>query len=416
MECKNCKHKNPANSSFCEECGTKLEVAQVVNTTVLKEKKPKQPNQLLEKFKKSSIVVKVGVLVAVILIGVSIYLVNAQKLENVAQKCIKGVLTGEADIEACFDIEYVKTPYSSKEDYNNIIEEFKEEMQEGNEDVPDFSVEILSIEQIENSAIVEVELSAVIDGEIKTEKETITFVKTDSFLFFETWKIASEDAFSVYLKEVEFELPTGSKFYINDVLVDTDLMVEENGYDLYTIPTLLDTAHNLKVEVDGITIIDYEEEYFYYSTDLTEVDIDTFNTEELEKMEEEALAIINTLYDQLIAKTSFDDVLDTYAFEGLDTENLREEYDEMIEDLGYYSTYTLTDIDFTAIEITDLEVISDGYFITMTLTDTHKVTSSSGVEYTKENDKSYYEEMTIKKIDGTYKLVAIEDLNTYFSR
>ena len=156
----------------------------------------------------------------------------------------------------------------------------------------------------------------------------------------------------------------------------------------------------------------------YYSTHTVSFDEDTLTDAAKNKIIEVAKKDLNTIYTSAIAKKSFADIKSNFDVKGIDLTKFEQSYNNFVTKLGNESNI-LTSFTVTNASIYDIDLDSNGY-----LEVEFKVNYDYAIKYTdySNNEKTHsdsdydYMTVTLTYKNGTYYLVNINELETYFSR
>ncbi len=413
MFCGECGTKNKKGDAFCKECGSKLESVEVTTNKTKKEvsNAPKKPMA-----KSTKIIIGVVAVVVAALVALFIILGNITNPKNVAKEYIQAVVNKDGNkLYNYLNIEGDST-FVSKNVFNNYIKE----------KIKDDAVTNYKITEVEYStgklqATVRFTYTTKNSSSEKTGKVTLTKDKSKKYLFFDNWKI-NDSIDTAVVKDYTLKVTKGSTLTYGGIKVDKkylDSSKSSTEYDVYVLPQVFGYETVVKAVLpSGLEIEEKVTPSTYYSTHIVSFDEDTLTDAAKNKIIEVAKKDLNTIYTSAIAKKSFADIKSNFDVKGIDLTKFEQSYNNFVIKLGNESNI-LTSFTVTNASIYDIDLDSNGY-----LEVEFKVNYDYAIKYTdySNNEKTHsdsdydYMTVTLTYKNGTYYLVNINELETYFSR
>ncbi len=413
MFCGECGTKNKKGDAFCKECGSKLESVEVTTNKTKKEvsNAPKKPMA-----KSTKIIIGVVAVVVAALVALFIILGNITNPKNVAKEYIQAVVNKDGNkLYSYLSIEGDST-FVSKNVFNNYIKE----------KIKDDAVTNYKITEVEYStgklqATVRFTYTTKNSSSEKTGKVTLTKDKSKKYLFFDNWKI-NDSIDTAVVKDYTLKVTKGSTLTYGGIKVDKkylDSSKSSTEYDVYVLPQVFGYETVVKAVLpSGLEIEEKVTPSTYYSTHTVSFDEDTLTDAAKNKIIEVAKKDLNTIYTSAIAKKSFADIKSNFDVKGIDLTKFEQSYNNFVIKLGNESNI-LTSFTVTNASIYDIDLDSNGY-----LEVEFKVNYDYAIKYTdySNNEKTHsdsdydYMTVTLTYKNGTYYLVNINELETYFSR
>ena len=413
MFCGECGTKNKKGDAFCKECGSKLESVEVTTNKTKKEvsNAPKKPMA-----KSTKIIIGVVAVVVAALVALFIILGNITNPKNVAKEYIQAVVNKDGNkLYSYLSIEGDST-FVSKNVFNNYIKE----------KIKDDAVTNYKITEVEYStgklqATVRFTYTTKNSSSEKTGKVTLTKDKSKKYLFFDNWKI-NDSIDTAVVKDYTLKVTKGSTLTYGGIKVDKkylDSSKSSTEYDVYVLPQVFGYETVVKAVLpSGLEIEEKVTPSTYYSTHTVSFDEDTLTDAAKNKIIEVAKKDLNTIYTSAIAKKSFADIKSNFDVKGIDLTKFEQSYNNFVTKLGNESNI-LTSFTVTNASIYDIDLDSNGY-----LEVEFKVNYDYAIKYTdySNNEKTHsdsdydYMTVTLTYKNGTYYLVNINELETYFSR
>ena len=413
MFCGECGTKNKKGDAFCKECGSKLESVEVTTNKTKKEvsNAPKKPMA-----KSTKIIIGVVAVVVAALVALFIILGNITNPKNVAKEYIQAVVNKDGNkLYSYLCIEGDST-FVSKNVFNNYIKE----------KIKDDAVTNYKITEVEYStgklqATVRFTYTTKNSSSEKTGKVTLTKDKSKKYLFFDNWKI-NDSIDTAVVKDYTLKVTKGSTLTYGGIKVDKkylDSSKSSTEYDVYVLPQVFGYETVVKAVLpSGLEIEEKVTPSTYYSTHTVSFDEDTLTDAAKNKIIEVAKKDLNTIYTSAIAKKSFADIKSNFDVKGIDLTKFEQSYNNFVIKLGNESNI-LTSFTVTNASIYDIDLDSNGY-----LEVEFKVNYDYAIKYTdySNNEKTHsdsdydYMTVTLTYKNGTYYLVNINELETYFSR
>lgn len=413
MFCGECGTKNKKGDAFCKECGSKLESVEVTTNKTKKEvsNAPKKPMA-----KSTKIIIGVVAVVVAALVALFIILGNITNPKNVAKEYIQAVVNKDGNkLYSYLNIEGDST-FVSKNVFNNYIKE----------KIKDDAVTNYKITEVEYStgklqATVRFTYTTKNSSSEKTGKVTLTKDKSKKYLFFDNWKI-NDSIDTAVVKDYTLKVTKGSTLTYGGIKVDKKYLASSKSsteYDVYVLPQVFGYETVVKAVLPtGLEIEEKVTPSTYYSTHTVSFDEDTLTDAAKNKIIEVAKKDLNTIYTSAIAKKSFADIKSNFDVKGIDLTKFEQSYNNFVIKLGNESNI-LTSFTVTNASIYDIDLDSNGY-----LEVEFKVNYDYAIKYTdySNNEKTHsdsdydYMTVTLTYKNGTYYLVNINELETYFSR
>ena len=413
MFCGECGTKNKKGDAFCKECGSKLESVEVTTNKVTKEVNnvPKKPMA-----KSTKIIIGVVAVIIAAIVALFIVLGNITNPKNVAKEYIQAVVNKDGNkLYNYLNIEGDST-FVSKNVFNNYIKE----------KIKDDAVTNYKITDVEYStgklqATVRFTYTTKNSSSEKTGKVTLTKDKSKKYLFFDNWKI-NDSIDTAVVKDYTLKVTKGSILTYGGIKVDKkylDSSKSSTEYDVYVLPQVFGYETVVKAVLpSGLEIEEKVTPSTYYSTHTVSFDEDTLTDAAKNKIIEVAKKDLNTIYTSAIAKKSFADIKSNFDVKGIDLTKFEQSYNNFVIKLGNESNI-LTSFTVTNASIYDIDLDSNGY-----LEVEFKVNYDYAIKYTdySNNEKTHsdsdydYMTVTLTYKNGTYYLVNINELETYFSR
>ena len=413
MFCGECGTKNKKGDAFCKECGSKLESVEVTTNKTKKEvsNAPKKPMA-----KSTKIIIGVVAVVVAALVALFIILGNITNPKHVAKEYIQAVVNKDGNkLYNYLNIEGDST-FVSKNVFNNYIKE----------KIKDDAVTNYKITDVEYStgklqATVRFTYTTKNSSSEKTGKVTLTKDKSKKYLFFDNWKI-NDSIDTAVVKDYTLKVTKGSTLTYGGIKVDKkylDSSKSSTEYDVYVLPQVFGYETVVKAVLpSGLEIEEKVTPSTYYSTHTVSFDEDTLTDAAKNKIIEVAKKDLNTIYTSAIAKKSFADIKSNFDVKGIDLTKFEQSYNNFVIKLGNESNI-LTSFTVTNASIYDIDLDSNGY-----LEVEFKVNYDYAIKYTdySNNEKTHsdsdydYMTVTLTYKNGTYYLVNINELETYFSR
>lgn len=405
MFCGECGTKNKKGAQFCENCGKKMKVEKTTTKeTVVKEKQPMS--------KKTKTTIAIISAVAVVIIGLCIFLGTLTSPKNIAEKLFKATTTYDFDtVYGFLDVE--KSDFTTKEMFKNIMS--KEVEGEDKPEVINYTVSnpVLSADQM--TATVTITYLLKDSSDSNTFDVKLVKAKDKKWLFFDNWKVVMNGM--NIAKNYEIQVAKSSKVTVEGIEIGEQYLDKDSSteqMDVYKMPAMFEANYNVKIELPmGITKEDKmrvrDESYYKYRlsvSDLTEAD--------KSKLTSISKTNLETLYNGVKDQKSFDDIKSSFNYEGADLSKLKNDYETLVKNIGT----SLTSIDFTEVTLSDISIKSDGNIeLYLKAKYNYTISYQSGDE-TKTHDSNDYDYLylTYSYINGEYKLVDTSSLNTYFSR
>lgn len=413
MFCGECGTKNKKGDAFCKECGAKLESIEVEKTKTNKvtNNTPKKPMA-----KSTKIIIGVVALVVVALVALFVVLSNITNPKNVAKEYIQAVINKDGNkLYNYLNISGDST-FVSKKVFNDYVKEELEDTSITNYKITDVEYSTGKLQATVKFTYTTKNSSRESSGKVNLTKE-----KSKKYLFFDNWKV-SDSIDSTVVKDYTLKVTKGSKLTFGGINVDKKYLnssKSSNEYDVYVLPQVFSLETVVKAVLpSGLEIEEKVTPSSYNSNHTVSFDEDSMTDEAKNKIIDVAKKDITTIYSSAIAKKSFADIKSNFNVSGNDLTKLEQSYNEFVNNLGS-ETNSLTSFTVTNASIYDIDLDSNGY-----LDVEFKVNYDYAIKYNdySNNEKTHsdsdYDYMDVKLTynNGSYYLVDVSELETYFSR
>lgn len=412
MFCGECGAKNNSEDRFCSECGAPLvQEENKTNTNSSVVKKPRQPMS-----KKNKIIV--GVVIIVIAILGVLYKIGSDitNPKTIANNYIKATVNQDGDkLYKYLEIEGDDT-FISKDI-------FKELLKNSNADSKKVeNYKITEVQYSDEKLTATVKFTYTVEGSAseKTSSINLSKQKNKKFLIFDNWKVKDTSISSVTVENYKIKVTKGSKVTFAGVeLTDKYLDKDDSTtkLDVYKLPVVFKSKTTIKtVLTNGLEIEETVTPSTYaHTVDLDEDNLTAANKEKVTSKIKESLT---TIYTSAIAKKTFSEIKSNFEYNQLDLTDLETSYTDFLSSLES-STNTLTSITFKDISIYDLSLDEDGNIevkVKANFDYTVSYTNFSNETTTHDDTDYYYITAVLNYNNGSYYLVNINNLKTYFSR
>ena len=413
MFCGECGTKNKKGDAFCGECGKKLETVEVEKTKTKKNvnNKPKK-----EISKSTKIIICVISIIVVVVIASFILLGNITNPKNVANEYISAVINKDSNkLYSYLNIDGDST-FVSKNVFSNYVKDELKEVTINNYKITDVVYSTGKLQATVKFTYTTENGSSESNGTVKLIKD-----KSKKYLFFDNWKI-NDSIDTVVVKNYTLKVTKDSKLTYGGINVDKkylDSSKSSNEYDVYVLPQVFGYETVVKAVLpSGLEIEEKVTPSSYNSNHTVSFDEDSMTDDAKNKIIDIAKKDIATIYASAIAKKSFADIKSNFSIKGSDLSKLEESYNKFISNLGN-ETNILTSFNITSATIYDIDLDSSGY-----LDVEFKINYDYAIKYNdysngeKTHSDSDYDYMDVKLTynNGTYYLVDVSGLETYFSR
>lgn len=418
MFCGECGTKNEKNAQFCENCGAKLVEEKPVTKNLKSASDPKKTNnesfstKLKKMPKKKKILL--GVVAAVIVVLIVAYAVISNKLspKTIAKDYFLAVANVDTDkLYQYMDIE--KSEFTNKDMFVKLATRNYDE-----DDQMKFSnYKIGKVEKNNNGLTATVSISYMIEGEDEPETVKVSLVKQKSkkYLFFDDWRISNNMAVMDTKKDYQIKVLKDTKLTIEGIEVDKKYIDKESSnetYDVYKMPAMFTEKYEMKLALPLGFEVEDTVNVSNYSSYTFRLDENNLPQNVKKQILETAQTGLQTLYNGAIAKKSFDEIKDVFAYTDADLSALQKTYTSLSNSLS-----NLSAIEFTEVALSDFELTEDGYRAYIKTKYKYTVSYTSGDE-TKTHDSSSSDSMYIYYAyhNNEFKMIDASSLNTYFSR
>ncbi len=418
MFCGECGTKNKKGSLFCAECGARLEGSEVEATEEkeeVEERKESKPKKPMSKKRKLAIL---AIVLVVAILGIG------YKLESDAtspKAIAKKYITALADSDWDYLYQYIGIEGDSTFASKDIFKDLMSENNAGTE-IANFKIKDVTYSSGNLNAEVDFVYTTKNNSSEQNGTVYLTKQKDKKYLFFDDWKISNFNKSSMVVEDYEIKVLKDSVVTYAGVEVDAkykDANKSNEQYDVYLLPQVFMTSTTLKVVLaSGLEVEDTVSPSSYYTSYTLSFDEDSLSEAEKTKITNQVKEDLTLLYTKAIANTPFADFQSEFAKDGLDLTALQNDYQELVTDLA--DAYNvLTSINFTGAVINDVELTSAGNLeIDMRVNYDYTVSYTSwNDEVSTHSDSDYnYVTVVLNYDNGSYYLVGVDDLMTYFSR
>lgn len=413
MFCGECGTKNKKGDAFCKECGAKLEVVEVSKSKTKKvtNNPPKKPMA-----KSTKIIIGGVALVVIACVALFVVLANITNPKNVAKEYISAVINKDGNkLYSYLNIDGDST-FVSKKVFDNYV---KEELKE----TSITNYKITNVEYSTGKLQATVKFTYTTKNSSSESTGTVKLIKDKSkkYLLFDNWKI-NDSIDTVVVKDYTLKVTKGSKLTYGGINVDKrylDSSKSSTEYDVYVLPQVFGYETIVKAVLpSGLDIEEKVTPSSYSSTHTVSFDEDSMTDEAKNKIIEVAKKDINTIYASAIANKSFADIKSNFNVSGTDLTKLEQSYNEFVSDLGNESNI-LTSFTITNASIYDIDLDSNGYLdveFKVNYDYAIKFNDYSNVEKTHSDSDYDYMDVKLTYNNGSYYLVDVSGLETYFSR
>lgn len=413
MFCGECGTKNEKGAAFCKECGAKLEVVEVEKpkTKKVTNNAPKKPIT-----KSTKIVIGVVALVVIAFVALFVVLSNITNPKNVAKEYIQAVINKDGNkLYSYLNISGDST-FVSKKVFSDYV---KDELKETS--ITNYKITDVDYSTGKLQATVKFTYTTKNSSSESTGKVSLTKDKSKKYLFFDNWKV-SDSIDTAVVKDYALKVTKGSKLTFGGINVDKkylDSSKSSTEYDVYVLPQVFSLETVVKAVLpSGLEIEEKVTPSNYNSNHTVSFDEDSMTTEAKNKIIEVAKKDITAIYTSAIAKKSFADIKSNFNVKDNDLTKLEQSYNEFVTDLGS-ETNVLTSFTVTNASIYDIDLDSNGYLdVEFKVNYDYAIKFNDYSNNEKTHSDSDYDYMDVKLTynNGTYYLVDVSGLETYFSR
>ena len=413
MFCGECGTKNKKGDAFCKECGAKLEVVEV--------KKTKTKNVVNNTPKKSmtkstKIIIGVIALVVVAFVALFVVLGNITNPKNVAKEYIQAVINKDGNrLYSYLNISGDST-FVSKKVFSDYVKEELEDTSITNYKITDVEYSTGKLQATVKFTYTTKNSSSESNGKVSLTKD-----KSKKYVFFDNWKI-SDSINTTVVKDYTLKVTKGSKLTFGGINVDKKYLnssKSSNEYDVYVLPQVFAYETVVKAVLpSGLEIEEKVTPSSYNSNHTVSFDEDSMTDAAKNKIIEVAKKDITTIYTSAIAKKSFADIKSNFNVSGNDLTKLEQSYNEFVSDLGSESNI-LTSFTVTDATVYDIDLDSNGYIdveFKVNYDYTIKYNDYSNNEKTHSDSDYDYMDVKLTYNKGSYYLVDVSELETYFSK
>lgn len=414
MFCSECGTKNEVGNKFCQECGSPLET-----NSDLKEQSTKNEEKTRKPLSRKNKIILGVLFVVVIICGVG-YKVGSDLTnpKTIAKDYIQAVIDLDGNkLYSYLELEGDKT-FVSKEIYTQLLKE-------NDTDISNVeNYKITGVEYGNGNLTAKVKFTYTMKGSSEEIDSSVNLTKQKEkkYIFFDDWKISDLSASSATLKDFTIKSIKGSTITFAGVSLSDNYLDSKSStskFDVYVLPQVFTTETKIQIVLPmGMEIEERVTPSSYrnsYTVDFSEENLTEASQEQIELAMKD---VLTNLYTNAIRNTTFNDIKANYEKEGLDLTNLEKNYNELVSSLMSSST-KLTEITFNTTSLSELELNDDGYLEVQVRADySYRVEYTSWSEETEthQDTDSDYMTLILGYQDGSYYLVDISDLTTYFSR
>lgn len=417
MFCGECGTKNRKDSQFCENCGAKLvEEKPTKQTKKVSNSKQVNNESFGTKLKKMPMQKKIllGVGLAVIVAFITAFAVMNNKFSPKAIAKDYFLAVVNADIDKLYQYSDVeKSEFTSKK----LFKKFAEDSLDDGVKISNYKIG--KVEKSNDGLTAIISISYVEEGEDEPETVKVTLIKQKSkkYLFFDNWKISNNMSVLNTKKDYQVKVLKDTKVTIEGIDVDKKYIDEDasdENYDVYKMPAMFTERYSIKLALPLGFEIEDKMNVSGYSSYSFQLDKDNLPDDIKNKIIETTKVGLQTLYNGAKDKKSFDEVKKAFEFTNANLEDLKETYEDLVEDLA---DSELTSIEFTEISLNSFYSTSDGYKAYIKAKYNYTVTYSYGDEV-KTHDSNSSDTMDIyySYSDNAFKMTDATSLITYFSR
>ena len=413
MFCGECGTKNKKGDAFCKECGAKLEVVEVKKTKTknVVNNTPKKPMT-----KSTKIIIGVIALVVVAFVALFVVLGNITNPKNVAKEYIQAVINKDGNrLYSYLNISGDST-FVSKKVFSDYVKEELEDTSITNYKITDVEYSTGKLQATVNFTYTTKNSSSESNGKVSLTKD-----KSKKYVFFDNWKI-SDSINTTVVKDYTLKVTKGSKLTFGGINVDKKYLnssKSSNEYDVYVLPQVFAYETVVKAVLpSGLEIEEKVTPSSYNSNHTVSFDEDSMTDAAKNKIIEVAKKDITTIYTSAIAKKSFADIKSNFNVSGNDLTKLEQSYNEFVSDLGSESNI-LTSFTVTDATVYDIDLDSNGYIdveFKVNYDYTIKYNDYSNNEKTHSDSDYDYMDVKLTYNKGSYYLVDVSELKTYFSK
>lgn len=412
MYCGECGAKLKKNAHFCEECGAKVKSEEKVKTS--KKVESSKPKQKMSKKKKIILTV---IVVLVLALGIS-YSVLSNRFgpKGVATEYLDALISNDANrIYNSLNLSG-DTTFTTKEEFVKLFEDESNSF----ENVANYK--LIDITYNEGNLSATVKFTVALKDSSDDETISIKVVKNSKkkLFVFDNWQVANINN-SIIVDNYQLSVPKSSKVSVNNIELNEKYLNNEKStaeLDVYVIPQIFVSEATIKTTLPcGIVIEEVESISNYNSSYTTSISVDNLDETMQTKLKEQIKSDLTNIYANIIAKKDWNSIKESYSYNNVDLSNLKEEYEEMYDDLVTDSDITLKKFEITDVKISDIALKNGRLEIDA------KYSYNYSIEYknynnevkTKDGKSSYTSTLTYDYFEDNFKLYDIYGTVTYFS-
>ena len=412
MYCGECGAKLKKNAQFCEECGAKVKKEEKSKTS--KKVETSKPKTKMSKKKKIILTV---VVILVLALGISFSILsNRFGPKGVATEYLDALISNDANrIYNSLNLSG-DTTFTTKEEFIKLFED------ESNSFKNVVNYKLTDISYNEGNLSATVKFTVALKDSDDDETISIKVVKNSKkkFLIFDNWQVANINN-SIVVEDYQLSVPKSSKVSVNNIELTEKYLSSDKStdeLDVYIIPQIFVSDATIKTTLPcGITVEEVESISNYNSSYTASVSIDNLDEAMESKLKEQVKSDITKIYSNIIGKKDWNSIKDSYSYNNVDLTNLKDEYEDMYDDLVTDSDITLKKFEITDVKITDIALKNGRLEIDA------KYSYNYSIEYknynnevkTKDGKSSYTSTLTYDYFENNFKLYDLYGTVTYFS-
>lgn len=412
MYCGECGAKLKKNAHFCEECGAKVKSEEKTKTSKKVETSKSKPKMS----KKKKIILAV-IVVLVLALGIS-YSVLSNRFgpKGVATEYLDALISNDANrIYNSLNLSG-DTTFTTKEEFVKLFEDESNSF----ENVANYKLTDITYNEGNLSATVKFTIALKDSSDDETISIKVVKNSKKKLFVFDNWQVANINN-SIIVDNYQLSVPKSSKVSVNNIELNDKYLNNEKStseLDVYVIPQIFVSEATIKTTLPcGIVIEEVESISNYNSSYTTSISVDNLDETMQTKLKEQIKSDLTNIYANIIAKKDWNSIKESYSYNNVDLSNLKEEYEEMYDDLVTDSDITLKKFEITDVKISDIALKNGRLEIDA------KYSYNYSIEYknynnevkTKDGKSSYTSTLTYDYFENNFKLYDIYGTVTYFS-
>lgn len=434
MFCEQCGFNNSDESNFCESCGAKLTVEDnknqdsgVIdsssndnNVSVQQQDQyavneyyqaAQQGNKVRRTIsKKQKFITMIAILIIVFIgafWGIGKYVSDPKR---VAKDYFEATSSKDwSKAYSCLDVK--DEEFTSKDSFVKVASAEKANTDE----IKNFKFTDLSEDKNSKDDLTRSVLVNYITNNNSSEKtETIKLVKQKEkkFLFFDSWKISTEN---LVVKSYTIEVPKNTTVTIDNAKIENKYITKNDyyDYDVYKIKNIFYGNHELKVTTpyteDYTKTIEVTEDGDSYSSDLK------IKTETADALVKQAGEEFTEFYKAALSGKTYDSVKDYFSSDEKVQKDMKEEFDYVVSKAKSESYGKIKEIKFSNFQNSNIGEYNDNYVdLSLTAEYTYTIvrsTDENGKQetYTPKNSSKTYLRFTFVLEDNKWKIKKMTD-------